>query len=196
MVENELSKIWQNSTGAEAINFNNAELFADLDLQLKNFDHTLKNRDKREVIAAVIVILLFGTGTLFFSGIISRIGLIFGALYGILVIYVLHIVKKQKPEYYTLPVKEYLIQHREYLVKERNLLKNVIYWYLLPPFISSVLFFVGQNMGAVMLIISILIAFWINVYIYFLNKAAVKKVFDPLINQMDQTINNLETTIK
>lgn len=190
MLENELTAIWQQSAKTEVVKFNPSELLADLDSQLRNFDKCLKKRDRREVIAAAIVILIFGAGAILFTGIISKIGLLLCALYGVMIIYVLRNVKKHKPNSYTLPVKDYLVKHREYLVKERNLLKNVIYWYLLPPFIGEVLFFIGQNMGTISLIISILIVFGINAYIYFLNKVGVKKVFDPLVLQIDKTIND------
>jgi hypothetical protein len=188
MLENELSTIWLQSAAKEAVKFNQSELLADLNSQLKNFDKCLKKRDKREIIAASIVILIFCTGTILFTGIISKIGMLLCTLYGVVVIYVLRNVKKHNPVSYDQPVKDYLVMHREYLVKERNLLKNVIYWYLLPPFIGEVLFFIGQNMGTITLIISILIVFGINTYIYFLNKAGVKKVFDPLLLQIDKTI--------
>lgn len=191
MFENELTEIWKQSAKPEVGKFNPSELLANLDSQLKNFDKCLKNRDRREVFAAAIIILIFSIGAILFTGIISKIGLILCALYGIIVIYVLRNVKKHKPANFTLPVKDYLVKHRDYLVKERNLLKNVIYWYLLPPFIGEVLFFVGQNMSTTTLIISILIVFSINAYIYFLNKVGVKKVFDPLILKINKTINDL-----
>jgi hypothetical protein len=115
-----------------------------------------------------------------------------GVLYGILVIFVLNNVKKYKPDNYTLPVKEYLIKHRDYLVRERGLLRNVVYWYLLPIFISEVLFFIGQYRSLVVLISSILFVFIVNAAIYFINKVAVKKVFDPLIHQIDKAIDDFK----
>jgi len=193
MLENELEIIWKNSTKAEVVKIDKPEFLTDIDLQLKYFDKNIKKRDRREYIAAAIVTLTFGTGFFFFTGILSKLGLLLGALYGILVIIVLQNAKKQKPDNYSLPIKEYLVQHRKYLVKERNLLKNVIYWYILPPFIGSVLFCIGQYTGVIQFIISITIVSGINVYIYFLNKAAVRKVFDPLIKKIDKTIEDLET---
>ena len=194
MLENELALIWQQSAKTEVVKFNPSELIADLDSQLKNFDKCLKKRDKREVIAAAIVILIFGTCAILFTGIISKIGLLLCALYGVMVIYVLHNVKKHKPDSYDLSVKDYLVKHREYLVKERNLLKNVIYWYLLPPFVSCVIFFSGLKMETVHLVISVMIVFVMYTWIYFLNKAGVKNTFDPLISRIDKAIDNIETS--
>jgi len=193
MSDNDLNIIWQQSANKEVVKFEPSELLTDLNSQLINFDKCLKKRDRREIIAAAFVILTFGTGAIFFTGIISKIGLSIGVLYGILVIFVLQNVKKHKPDNYSLPVKEYLVKHRDYLVRERGLLRNVVYWYLLPPFISEILFFVGQYRSPAVLIISILFVFIVNAAIYFINKVAVKKVFDPLIHQIDKAIDDFKT---
>ncbi|MCK9423096.1 MAG: hypothetical protein M0Q38_10900 [Bacteroidales bacterium] len=194
MLNDELENIWQKYTKAEVVNFNRSELLIDLKSQLKRFDRMLKNRDRREIIAGAMVILLSGAGAFFFTEILSRIGLVLGVLYGFLVIYMLTNVKKHKPDNYALPIKDYLVKYRMYLVKERNLLDNVIYWYLLPPFISSVLFFIGQHTGIILLTILIIFVFGLYTFIYFLNKSGVKKSFDPLIKKLDETINDFETT--
>jgi hypothetical protein len=192
MLDNELERIWQNSK-VEIVKIDMSKLLIDLEAQLKSFDRSIKNRNRREIVAAVIVIIVFGTGAVFFTGILSKIGLLVGVLYGVLVIYVLRNVKKHKPSNYSLPTKDYLIKHRQYLVEERSLLDYVIYWYLFPPFISSVLFLIGQNMSITRLIISVLIAFGICAHVYFLNKAGVRKSFDPLIKKINETINDIET---
>lgn len=192
MLNDELERIWQNSTKAESVKFDKTEFLIDLNLQLKRFDRILKNRDRREIIAAAIVILIFGTGAFFFTEILSRIGMVLGALYGVLVIYVFKNVKKHRPTSYALPIKDYLVEYRQYLAKERNLLANVIYWYLLPPFIACLLFFIGQNMSITQLAVYMLIIFCIYAFIFFLNKLGVKKSFGPLIKKLDEAINDIE----
>jgi len=194
MTDDELSMIWQKSAGTEVISFNKPALIADLNSQLDDFEKCLNKRDRREIIGSAIVIFLFGTGALFVTSILAKTGLVLGALYGILVILVLRYVKKQKPENDSLPVGDYLVKHRQYLVKQRNLLKNVIYWYLLPPFVSCVIFFAGLKMETVHLVISVMIVFVMYSWIYFLNKAGVKNTFDPLISRIDKAIDNIETS--
>lgn len=192
MLENELEIIWQNSTKVEVVKFNKSKLLIDLDSQLKSFDRSLKKRDRREIIAAALVILIFGTGAFFFTNILSRLGMVLGALYGGLVIYVFKNVKKHRPTNNALPIKDYLVEYRQYLAKERNLIANVIYWYLLPPFIACLLFFIGQNMSITQLAVYMLIIFCIYAFIFFLNKLGVNKSFDPLIKKLDEAINDID----
>jgi hypothetical protein len=192
MLDDELERIWQNSK-VEIVKIDMSKLLIDLEAQLISFDRSIKNRDRREIVAAVIVIIVFGTGVVFVASILSKIGLLVGVLHGFLVIYILRNIKKHKPNNFSLSIKDYLIKHRQYLVEERSLLDNVIYWYLLPPFICSVLFLIGQNMSITRLIISVLVVFGICVHVYFLNKAGVRKCFDPLIKKINETINDIET---
>jgi len=192
MLNDELERIWQYSTKAESVKFNKTEFLTDLNMQLKRFDRILKNRDRREIIAAGLVILIFGSGAFFFTGILSKIGMVLGALYGVLVIYVFKNVKKHRPTNSALPIKDYLVEYRQYLAKERNLLANVIYWYLLPPFIACLLFFIGQNMSITQLAVYMLIIFCLYAFIFFLNKLGVKKSFEPLIKKLDDAIDDIE----
>jgi len=193
-MENEIDSIWLNRAKEEVVKIDTTKLLSELDSQLKCFDRNIKKRNLREYIAAIIVTLVFGTGAFLIPGLFSKIGLTIVALYGIMVVMVLRNANKYKPDNYSLPTSEYLVKHREYLVKERNLLKNVIFWYILPPFVGCVIFIIGQNRTFPQMIISILIIFGINAFIYMLNKYAVKKYFNPLVKKMDEAINEFNST--
>jgi Ca2+/Na+ antiporter len=193
-MENEIDSIWLSRAKEEVVKIDTTKLLSELDSQLKCFDRNIKKRNLREYIAATIVILVFGTGAFLIPVLLSKIGLTIVALYGIMVVLVLRNANKYKPDNYSLPTSEYLVKHREYLVKERNLLKNVIFWYILPPFVGCVIFIIGQNRTFPQMIISILIIFGINAFIYMLNKYAVKKYFNPLVKKMDDAINEFNST--
>lgn len=189
MLEDELKNIWQYSTKEVLVKFNTSRLLIDLDAKLETFDRTIKNRDRLEIGAAALVILFMGTTFFYTPQLLSKIGLLVGVCYGILVIYVLRNVKKFKADNYSLPMKAYLIKHQEYLIKQRNLLKNVLYWYILPPTVSVILFFMGKDMGY----IHMLLVIGIMTFIYVINQRAVKKDFDPLIKKIGSAIKELET---
>ena len=192
MLNDELEKIWQNSAKAEGIKFDKKELIKALNMQLNQFDRIIKNRNRREIVAAIIIILLSGTGFLFFTDILSRIGMALGVFYGVLVVYMLRNTKKQKPANYDLPIKDYLVEYRHYLIKERSLIVNVIYWYLLPPFIACLLFFIGQNLSITQIAYLMIFIFCLYTFIFFMNKAGAKKTLNPLIKKLDETIKDLE----
>lgn len=193
MLNDELEQIWHDSAKAERVEIDRVRLLADLNGQLKRFDRVIRRRDVREIVAAVIVIVLFGVGTFYYTDILSRIGMILGVLYGILVIVVLKVTKRQKPIEFELPVKEYLVKYRDYLDKQKNLLKNIVYWYLLPPFVACLLFFIGQELSMVHLTINLVFILGLYTGVYFLNRNGVKKSYDPLLKQLGDTINDFET---
>ena len=193
MLNDELEQIWHDSAKAERVEIDRVRLLADLNGQLKRFDRVIRRRDVREIVAAVIVIVLFGVGTFYYTDILSRIGMILGVLYGILVIVVLKVAKRQKPIEFELPVKEYLVKYRDYLDKQKSLLKNIVYWYLLPPFVACLLFFIGQELSMVHLTINLVFILGLYTGVYFLNRNGVKKSYDPLLKQLGDTINDFET---
>jgi hypothetical protein len=191
MLNDELDRIWQEHSKNEEVKFDRVELLADLNNQLNRFDRTIKNRNRRESIAAVIIIILFGAGAFYFTELLSRLGMILGVLYGVLVIVVFKRVKRSKPLIEGLPTADYLKQYKLYLVNEQNLLKNIIVWYLAPPYIACLLFFIGEGISSIHLALNLFGILILYAFVYFMNQKGVKKHFNPLIKSVDQTINEL-----
>ncbi len=193
MFENELKTIWQNSSREELVRFNTSKLLIELESKLESFDRRIQIRDRNEIIAAAIIIPVFGIYFFCTPQLLAKIGLFIGVLFCILVMYILTNVKKYRVIDYSLPIKEYLAKHRQYLVKQKSLLENVLYWYILPPTVSVILFFMGKGFEISKLVIPIVMIVIVNAFIYYINKRAVKEDFDPLIRKLDLTIKNLET---
>jgi hypothetical protein len=193
MFENELKTIWQNSSKEELMKFNTSKLLIELDSKLESFDRRIKIRDRNEIIAAAIIIPVFGIYFFYTPQLLAKIGLSMGVLFCILVMCVLTDVKKYRVMDYSLPIKEYLAKHRQYLVKQKSLLENVLYWYILPPTVSAMLFFIGKGFEISKLIMPIVMIVIINAFIYYINKRAVKEDIDPLIKKLDFTIKDFET---
>jgi hypothetical protein len=99
-------------------------------------------------------------------------------------------VRRHRAENYAVPIEAYLIQHKLYLIKQRQLLANALYWYIIPIALSCVLFIVGLTPEK-NFTIPLVIVISVNTLVYYLNKLAVKKVFDPLIEKISNAINAL-----
>ncbi len=191
MLNNEIEKIWQNNSEFEVVEFDKAELRDELKKQLRHFDRLVKRRNIRESIAAVIVIILFGAGLFLFSSLLSQIGMIIGVLYGALVIIMFWRAKQKKPIEYGLPTIDYLKKYRNYLAEERKLASNVLYWYLAPPYIACLLFFIGEEISTIHLVLNMLGIFALYAFILIRNKKGVKKTFNPLVEKVDHAIRVL-----
>jgi phage-related minor tail protein len=191
MLNNEIEKIWQNSNKFEVVEFDKAELQGELNKNLQYFDRLVKRRNIRENIGAALVMILSGAGLFIFNSLLSQIGMIIGVLYGALVIIMLWKTKQKRPLAYGLPTIEFLKKYRDYLAGERNLASNVIYWYLAPPYIACLLFFIGEEISIIHLAINLLGILALYSFIFFRNKKGVKKTFNPLIEKVDQAISEL-----
>lgn len=192
MFEDELKKIWQSSTPAEVIKLDKTKLLVELENELGKFNKAITNRDRREIAVAILLIPLFAGAILYFPALLSKLALGLGLVYCFAVIFILRNVKKWKVNDLSLSLKEFLIKQRDYFMKERSLLDNVLYWYILPPLISTILFFISRDIPNPKLTILISAVIALMGFIYYLNKRSVKNDFDPLIQRLDNAIDGME----
>lgn len=191
-MKDDLQNIWQGAYET-AVHIKDPKTFlAEMDEKFVDFNRKIKARDTREITVAVIMSLLLGYGLFVYKPLLTKIALLVGILYCLMVISFLLSVKWQRPLKLTLNTKEFLLAYKRYLLKERRLINNVLFWYLLPPATAIGLFFVGQGASWMVLLIMGSFVFVIYGYIYRINKRSVRKDFDPLINEIDETLHAFE----
>lgn len=193
MTDNEMKNLWQNTGNSGNIRLNDSKLITELDSELKRLHRGILRRDLLESVAAVLVILLFSATLVFTPSLLTKIGCGIFIGYGLLVIVMLQYVKKnRKPASLTATLKDYLTDTRRYFKAERQLLKNVLWWYLLPPAAGIGFFFAGLNGNPGTNIALMLVTGGVLVGVYFLNQHGVKKQFDPLLANIDDALHSLE----
>jgi Ca2+/Na+ antiporter len=195
MIDEELKRIWQGASEEARIQFNQSRLLIEMEQKLKRFDDTIKHRNYMEIFVAILLIPVFTAIGYFTPYPISRLGAGLIILYCFLVIFKLLHTRRQKNKIdYTTTLKQQLITAKIYIEHEKRLLNTVLYWYLLPPFAGCILFWAGMPMNPWMLGFLILFAILVNGYIWWLNKRAVKTGMNPLIEQIDATLKELEAS--
>ena len=94
---------------------------------------------------------------------------------------------------YIIPIKILTFRvYKSYIAQERLLLKNVLYWYLLPAIPGMVLFKAGFGFNVGSSLIYGLIGGALFVGVYLLNQKAVRDQFDPLLVDISEAIRQLE----
>jgi len=161
MIDKELIKIWQSSSEQE-----------------------------REIIPATVMIPFFSYQAYHLTLLLPKIGASILVLWCIYIIIRLKSLKKYKPAVPTISYSEYLLQTKQYLIVQKKLLENVVYWYILPCVIG--LFLMNINHDPSKQIVSFIISTVFGIFVYFLNKYAVKKDFIPRIQKIDTAIKNLQ----
>jgi len=194
MIDEELKKIWQGASEEAQIQFNKSKLLIEMEKQLKRFDEKIKQRNQAEIIAALMVIPIFSAFAYFISHPISRLGSGLIVVWSFFIILKLLYTRKQKPKTdFTTTLKHQLIAAKTYIEYEKRLLSTVLYWYLLPPFIGGILFTAGKSVSPWFLGFFILINILISVHIWRMNKRAVKRDMNPLIEQIETTLKELQS---
>jgi hypothetical protein len=194
MIEDELVKIWQSSPNQERIKFDKSRLMMDVQTTLDVFHQKIKYRDLMEQLAGIGVIPVFAYYAYHIPFLLTKITSVLIIFWVSYVIFRIRTAKKHKPGALTETYLEYLHKTRKYLTIQKEMLDNVLYWYILPCMILIFLFVLGPGITGRW---PQIIMMWIStaalgVVIYYLNKSAVKKQFIPRLDKIDELIKVME----
>lgn len=206
MRDQELKDIWKNPSRMEHISINKKQLLTQLNKKMKEIDNNIKKRDIRETVASIIGIIIFAVLgwdiPFFWSKVACGIAIAWFAF----VIYRLKKQRQNEEPDVTLPYSEQLEQRKEYLKGQSHMLDTAVYWYVLPPFVMNVIFFLGagnpsewdnffasalpEGIIEKVVILSLLAVFY--AYIAWINKKASRDHYEPLIREIEHTQAELE----
>lgn len=211
MFEQELRDIWKNSSEAEKIKFDLSQLILDLNKKMNQIEKNIKKRDRREIIASVIGIIIAIYLAYVVPFPISKLACVMSIGWFVYVIHKFRVSKKETiPLDVTLPFRKQLENQKTNMQQQAHLLDTVLYWYVLPPFIVNVLFimgwgdpnaigwdhflanmFRGMTVAAKLKTLAILALFY--GLVLWINKHAVKTKLRPIIQDLDQLIDKLDS---
>src|SRR5688572_22742422 len=191
MIENELVKIWQSSPNQERVKFEKSRLMIDVQSTVDEIHRKIKYRDLAEQLGAVLMAPVFIYYAFTIPFVLTKIASILIVAWGMYVIFRIRQAKKHKPGPFTDNYMQYLHKTKNYLSVQKDMIDNVLYWYILPAMILMFMFILGPGVTPERM--SKLISMGIlNIFtgaaIYYLNKRAVKKQLIPRLEKIDKLI--------
>jgi len=154
--------------------------------EIETLKKKIRRRNRREIGAAIVLLLIFLPICCFAANIYSRTGAFIVVLSAIAIILKLQNRKNTAAADITLPPVPYLYQHLIYLKNEVRILSTVLYWYILPPMTGFALFFLGHDNNNIhSLIFHYGILIFVGLMVYILNKMAVKLILQPLVIRLE-----------
>ncbi len=197
MSDKEMKKIWQSANDGDRINLSLSQLLDSLKTKMKKIDRTLFFRDAREIVAAVLVAVFFACKAFTEDISVPKLANLLIAIWAVYVIYrLLDVRKYKKVSDLSASVKAQLTQQKMYLQKQAHLLDSALSWYIAPPAVLGMLSIIGRSYGDVIdwgnIGLSFFIIFLISWGIYALNKRAARKAYQPLIENIDSVLMQLE----
>jgi len=199
MSDQEMKDIWLGTGGGKNIKLDLAELEVNLRSRMKKLDRTLFFRDSREIIAAILVMIVFGYKSVFDSAIITKITSVLFVVWAGYIIYRLLDVRKYKKVIdLSASFKNQLLQQKHYLEQQAHLLDSIFSWYLGPFAVIITIRVIGSAYGdpfwvfmtSIGLVLPII--YLLSWGIYALNKRAAKPVYPPLIENIDNVLSQLD----
>lgn len=191
MIEDELVRIWQSSPNQERVKFDKSRLMLDVQSGIDKLERAIKYRDLRETLAVVIGSPFFIYKGFVTPSVLTKIGCGLIVLYGIFVVVWLNRAKKQQPGPLSSTYLGYLRKAKQHLDAQKHLLDTVLYWYILPAYVSLSVYTLGSDTPGFILQMQIgLIA--LSAAIYYLNKRAVAKTLMPKLVKIEAAIQVME----
>lgn len=188
MMDNELKNIWKQARTQELVQLNHDKLITEMEHAHKTTEQAIKKRDRREIIVAYALMPLFLILGIKASEFLTQLGAFLMIPVLGFIIYKLKSVKKYKPASVNTPSQTYLEQLKLYYTMEMDLLKDVLYWYLIPPGICVSLIYWGISDTELEKYLSIGVMILMYTGIYFMNQAAVKKRYIPLLKSIEDSL--------
>ncbi|GLX80989.1 hypothetical protein [Thalassotalea eurytherma] len=194
----DLKQDWQEIVDVPADNENLEKVIAMLEHETKKVDKEIKRRDILEITIALLLIPFWVFGLFYSAGIIQSIGLILAILNSIYIPYRLVSAKKINVSKES-SIRSYLENEKQKISQQKSLLEGVVSWYIAPITVSIILITLGASVdasGIPQLSESLMIYYGfltiLIVAVYFLNKRAVTKKFNPLLSSIDKKLQELK----
>ncbi|MBC3541015.1 hypothetical protein ACFSC6_17185 [Rufibacter sediminis] len=192
MLDQDLKNLWQNARPQDQIHLNQHLLLQEVSQEAKTVDQKIRQRDRTEIAVALIMIPLFGLVAWRLPFPLTKLGAALVIPWCLLVIYQLKRARRHSVQNFSTPLVHYLHQYRRYLQDQIQLLKGVLFWYMLPFSVCLVLYFMGFSSSPAGLAMYVTFIVVMNVLIYFNNRNALKQDLEPLLEKVDRTIASLE----
>ncbi|MEP0263769.1 hypothetical protein [Dokdonia sp.] len=209
MIEQELKDIWRNSSETKKIQFDMTQLLTNFKTGMESRERIVRVRDRREIFGAIIGILGFGYIAYHTPFLVAKTGAILLIASYIFYIFKLRANRKSKhTQDLFLSIEEQLQHQKQFMVNQTKLLGSVLYWMVLPMFVSYMIYVWGVGDPSQYEIPSILLEalpinlrsklIWsivmiiLSIYVVWMNKRAVVVNWKPLIKQIDTIIDQLK----
>lgn len=174
-------------------------LVESLEKETKKLDKSIKRRDIMEISIALLLIPVWAWKLFYSASLLQTIGLWIAIVACIYIPYKL-LKARQVESAKDDSLLAFLSVEKSKLEKQKELLETIAIWYLSPLMVAIVLITAGSKVDdagvpqiSEQLMVYYLFCGVLYVGIYFLNKSAAKKKFAPLLDRVNQQIQELKS---
>ncbi len=192
MNDQELKNLWQQQQLVPPKGQADRDLPAAMEQRMKQFWRTIFWRDVREVAACIFVAGAFLPDLFRASSGLTKAGCLVLVISAVFIGCRLVFSKRRGDRLLASgSIRDYLLDERRELEVQIHLLRTVLWWYILPIYIGSVMVVMGRESGLGFKAGFAIIYAVVCAGIWWLNQYTVKKSLLPLKKELDQTLQEI-----
>ncbi len=193
----DLKTEWKNEIEQPAGERDCGDALVALEKETSKLDKTVKRRDTLEISIALLMIPLWSWKLFYSAGVMQSTGLWIAIMACLFIPYKLINARKVvAPKNNNMLA--FLKTEKLKLVKQKTLLESIAWWYISPLMLAVILITAGATVNSMgipqitgQLAIYYLFCALLVVGVFLLNKRAAKKQFTPLLDKVNQRINEM-----
>lgn len=194
----DFKQTWKQQETPENLDHTQEQLLMLLNNKVISFEEQIKARDRREIFAAILVTVIFGVFFFVLPSIWQKTGSAIIVFSGILIGYKIKTAQRESIKQETDPdtsLRNHLSHELQWMRQQKRLLKTVIWWYVLPLVIGIILFAIGFE-GLIFKLVYIGVVILLGIGVLWLNKYAVEKKHNPIIEELREALSFIENSKK
>ncbi len=195
MTFDDLREQWQESNAQIARQRSRELALVSVCRTVEKTNLTILRRDIIETVAAVVVIFFFGIAMFSLPSWTAVAGAALIVVWAVFIIYKMNRTRmKNRTRDIDLSVREYYEGEAESIDQQIEMLRSVLWWYLLPAFVGVNLVFIGLSsslLAPAMYFVAVLVLY---TYIWWLNQRAVVKDLLPVREKIGALLHELNET--
>lgn len=195
----DLKQDWHKTIKTEPVSNDFGKVISAIEKETNKIDKEIKRRDFLEISIAILLIPFWIYGLTISVSSMQTIGCVVAIGASFYISYKLLAAKKGTTEKSD-NIKEFLLQEKQKLSKQKRLLETVAWWYISPITLAILLITLGSNVNdaGIPQIPSNMYWYYISlvllvVGVYGLNKRAAKKKFGPLLSNVEKRLSELDS---
>jgi Ca2+/Na+ antiporter len=188
----EARRVWRSQTMPEGPKMSESEMLQFVKRESSAFDRTIARRDRREVIAGIVVAVLFFP-LLVDGPWLSRVGVLV-VLAAVLLIHrrLAAARRVEASERVDLSLAELLETERTKVNGQIRLLESVVSWYIIPPAVGAMLVVIGLDGLSWFTAGYTVFTLAVSVIVYRMNRLAVRHDLRPRRAELERLIHELK----
>lgn len=162
-----------------------------LEQKLAVLDQRISRRDKREITLAICSVVILAIFMSWIPGFQAKIGaglIIWGCLF---TIYKLRMARKPKGNP-AIDLRQYLDAAKLNIEGQINLMRTIVFWYLLPAYCGVVVFFTGLPISLTVKMLLVSGAAGLYLLIYQANTKVLKNELFPMKESVEAALDHFE----